>query len=99
MNREQSGNSFKRIHLSFHSNAGGGRGAIGLITSTPTTNQARFAQLCGAEVNADLAALGSPPLEVAWPNRSTSTFTGVSSATHTSAPKSANPPSTPSSAS
>jgi hypothetical protein len=76
MNREQSGNSFKRIHLSFHSNAGGGRGAIGLITSTPTTNQARFAQLCGTEVNADLAALGSPPLEVAWPNRSTSTFTG-----------------------
>lgn len=76
MNREQSGNSFKRIHLSFHSNAGGGRGAIGLITSTPTPNQARFAQLCGTEVNADLAALGAPPLEVAWPNRSTSTFTG-----------------------
>jgi hypothetical protein len=76
MNREDAGSVFDRIHISFHSNAGGGRGALGLITNTPTTNQSVLAQLAGAEVNADLFALGSPPLEVPWVNRTTSTFSG-----------------------
>ncbi len=76
MNREQSGNIHKRIHVSFHSNAGGGRGAIGLITSDPTPNQSTLAHLCGAEVTADLVSLGSPPLEVPWMNRTNVTYSG-----------------------
>jgi hypothetical protein len=76
MNREEAGSFFNRIHISFHSNAGGGRGALGLITGNPTTNQSVLAQLGGAEINADLLALGAPPLEVPWVNRTTSTFTG-----------------------
>jgi hypothetical protein len=67
---------YKRIHISFHSNAGGGRGTLALITGTPTTHQARLAQIAGKEVNDDLVALGSPPLEVAWQNRTTVTYTG-----------------------
>ena len=77
MNREQAGSIFKRIHLSFHSNAGGGRGTVGLITGSPTPNQEVLAQLCGAAVNDELVALGSPPLEVPWHDRGTDiTYTG-----------------------
>jgi hypothetical protein len=76
MNREEAGSFFNRIHISFHSNAGGGRGTLGLITGTPTRNQATLAQLCAKEVNDDLVALGSPPLEVPWFNRTSFTFTG-----------------------
>ncbi len=76
MNREAYGSVHKRIHISFHSNAGGGRGSIGLITSDPTTNQAALAQLCGKEVNDDLVALGSPPLELPWYNRTSFTYSG-----------------------
>jgi hypothetical protein len=76
MNREAAGSVYNRVHISFHSNAGGGRGTLGLITSDPTTNQATLAQLCGREVNDDLVALGSPPLEVPWSNRTTVTYTG-----------------------
>lgn len=76
MNSEDAGTFFNRIHISFHSNAGGGRGALGLITGTPTRNQAALAQLCGKEVNDDLVALGSPPLEVPWSTRTTHTFQG-----------------------
>lgn len=76
MNRVESGSVHDRIHISFHSNAGGGRGTVGLITGTPTTNQAALAQICGAEVNNDLVALGSPPLEYAWYNKTTVTYSG-----------------------
>lgn len=76
MNREGSGTTNDRIHISFHSNAGGGRGAVGLITGTATENQALLAQLCGQEVNVNLRAYGSPPLEVAWSSRTTYTYTG-----------------------
>jgi hypothetical protein len=76
MNREDSGDIYDRIHISFHSNAGGGRGAIALITSDPTPNQAALAEIAGGEVNDDLVALGSPPLESPWPNRSTHTYSG-----------------------
>ena len=75
MNREGAGTANDRVHISFHSNAGGGRGVLGLITGNPTINQAQLAQLCGSEVNSDLVSLGSPPLEVAWNNRSTVTYT------------------------
>ncbi len=76
MNRAEAGSMFDRIHISFHSNAGGGRGTLALITGDPTPNQVRLAQLCGAEVTQDLVSLGSPPLEVPWQNRSTVTYTG-----------------------
>ena len=77
MNRQESGSLFKRIHIGFHSNAGGGRGTVGLITGAHTPNQAALAQLCGKAVNDELVALGSPPLEFAWSNRGPNiTFSG-----------------------
>jgi hypothetical protein len=76
MNREAAGTTNDRIHISFHSNAGGGRGAVGLITGTPTENQALLAQICGQEVNVNLRAYGSPPLEFPWSTRTTYTYTG-----------------------
>lgn len=76
MNREAAGDIYDRIHISFHSNAGGGRGTVALITSDPTPNQAELAEIMGGEVNDDLVALGSPPLEVPWFNKTTHTYTG-----------------------
>lgn len=77
MNFEATGSIYKRIHISFHSNAGGGRGTVGLITGSPTPNQAVLAELCGTAVNDELVALGSPPLEVAWEDRGADiTYTG-----------------------
>jgi hypothetical protein len=78
MNRQAYGSVHKRIHISFHSNASSGssRGAIGLITTDPTTNQAALAQICGQEVNVDLRAVGAPPLELAWSTRTTYTYSG-----------------------
>lgn len=66
---------YKRLLISFHSNAGGGRGVVGLwndnalFPNSGTPNQFRLAQLTGREVNDDLVALGVPPLELPWPNR------------------------------
>lgn len=76
MNREASGTTNDRVHIGFHSNAGGGRGAVGLITGTPTPNQTLLAQLCGQEVNVNLRSYGSPPLEFAWSTRTSYTYTG-----------------------
>ncbi len=83
MNREASGSFFKRIHISFHSNASTGnpatatsRGVEGLITGSPTPNQVALAQICGQTVNDELVGLGSPPLEYAWYDRSSVTYTG-----------------------
>jgi hypothetical protein len=83
---ETNGTSFfRRIHISFHSNASTGnpatatsRGVEGLITSVPTPNQAALAKLCGQTVNDEMVALGSPPLEYAWFNEGTNTtFSGA----------------------
>lgn len=76
MNRQEAGSTNSRIHISFHSNAGGGRGTLALITSDPTPLQSQLAQIAGKEVNDDLVALGVPPLEVAWNNRSSVTYSG-----------------------
>ncbi len=75
---ETNGTSFfQRIHLSFHSNAGGQRGTEGLINSPATPNQPALAQICGATVNDELVGLGSPPLEYAWYDRGTNiTYAG-----------------------
>ena len=76
MNREAAGTANDRVHISFHSNAGGGRGTLALITGNPTINQAELALLCGNEVNDDLVMLGSPPLELPWNDRINVTYTG-----------------------
>jgi len=68
------------LHLSYHSNAGGGRGTVGLFNdetlfpNTATPNQFAWAQLVGKEVNDDLVAIGAPPLESTWSNRANPTF-------------------------
>jgi len=82
MNREEEGNMFKRLYVSFHSNAGGSRGVLGLYNNpalstnvaknSNTPNQLRLAQLLGAEVNNDLTSTPSSLLETAWYNRGTS---------------------------
>ena len=81
MNREADGSLGDRVFLSFHSNAfnGTGRGTVGLYNgnnnpATRTPNQLAWAQLVGREVNDDLVAVGSPPLEYAWFNRSVVTL-------------------------
>lgn len=76
MNRAEAGDIFDRIHISFHSNAGGGRGTVALITGDPTPYQAQLAEIVGGEVNDDLVALGSPPLEAPWFNKATHTYSG-----------------------
>ncbi len=78
MNREDAGNMFKRIFITFHSNATTGdtntavsRGVVGLYNSTAgdqTPNQFRLAQIAGAEVNNDLTGLNAL-LEVPWADR------------------------------
>jgi hypothetical protein len=80
MNRVAEGSMYKRIYLGFHSNSGGGRGAIGLwnnpelFPGTKTPNQERWAQLVGEEVNTTLSAMTVPPLEVPWFKRQTVTY-------------------------
>jgi len=79
MNREDRGNMFKRIFLSFHSNAGGARGCRGLYNNeaqnggTATPNQFRWAQLVALEVNNDMAAQTN--LEVPWSTTPTNLVT------------------------
>ncbi|HNQ90920.1 MAG TPA: hypothetical protein PKM73_20080 [Verrucomicrobiota bacterium] len=75
MNRSESGTAASRVYVGFHSNAGGGRGAIGLYnneslfpgTST-SARQITLARLLAREVNDDLVALSSL-LETPWHNR------------------------------
>lgn len=68
------------VFLSFHSNAGGGRGADGLYNNeslfpgTATPNQLQWATLVGAEVTNDFVAVGSPPLEYAFPPNASPVF-------------------------
>ncbi|QDU70369.1 golvesin C-terminal-like domain-containing protein [Mucisphaera calidilacus] len=77
MNREAGGSFSDRVFLSYHSNAGGGRGAVGLHNTSSggnTPNQFEWAELTGAHLNDDMQAIGSPPLEHLWSNRSTNTY-------------------------
>jgi hypothetical protein len=75
MNREDVGSRYKRLFISFHSNAGGGaaRGTLALHNGnhpgTSTSNQLELAQLIGQEVNDDLVALTVPPYELEWHDR------------------------------
>lgn len=82
MNNEADGASTDRVFLSFHSNAGGGRGADGLYNNetlfpgTKTPNQLRLAELLGRETNEDMRQLDSIyfPAYTAWTSKTTHTF-------------------------
>ena len=69
------------VYMGFHSNAAGAdgttRGTYGLYNSAAnaTPNQQRWAFLAAKEVNADLVAAGSPPMEYAWFNKADSALT------------------------
>lgn len=70
MNNSGQGTIADRVFLSYHSNAGGGRGTVGLYNgnnniATKTPSQFEWASLIGNEVNDDMVAL-SPQLEHAW---------------------------------
>ncbi|MBN1475981.1 fibronectin type III domain-containing protein [Candidatus Sumerlaeota bacterium] len=74
MNRETEGPMTDRVYLGFHTNAFD-PGSLGLFNgnntngAAATPNQERWAELIAAESNDDLVAIGSPPLEMPWPNR------------------------------
>lgn len=89
MNNEKLGPITDRVYLSFHSNGGGGsaRGAVGLwnneanpstANGTKTPNQYELAVLQGKEVNLDMRAVGSPPMEHPWSTRTTHDYWGRS---------------------
>lgn len=66
------------VYISFHSNAGGGRGAVGLINSSAsdlTPHQSELALYTGRQINLDMQALNGQ-YEHNWSNRTTHTFTG-----------------------
>ncbi len=67
------------VYIGFHSNAGGGRGAVGLINSSAsnrTPNQAALALYTGRQINQDMQALNGL-FEHNWSNRTTHTFTST----------------------
>jgi hypothetical protein len=73
MNREADGVLADRVFVSFHSNAGGGRGVLGLYNgnndpATATPNQFLLANTLGREVNDDLVAQNGQ-FEHNWSNR------------------------------
>jgi len=75
MNRQQDGSLSDRVFVSYHSNAAGGRGVLGLYNgnntpSTATPNQLLLAQRLGQEVNDDLVAQNGQ-FEHNWFNRGT----------------------------
>ncbi|WP_172992192.1 N-acetylmuramoyl-L-alanine amidase [Lacipirellula parvula] len=71
MNREQEGTLADRLLISYHSNAGGGRGVTVLHNTASggaTPNQLQLAQILGTEINGDLVAQNGQ-FEHAWYNR------------------------------
>lgn len=82
MNREQDGGFFDRIYVSFHSNAGGGRGVTGLwnndalFPGTKTPRQQELALRLAAETQTAMLALqNAGELETAWSSRTQSGLT------------------------
>ena len=66
------------VYIGFHSNAGGGRGAVGLIDQTfsdQTLNQPELALFTGRQINQDMQALNGL-FEHNWSTRTTHTFSG-----------------------
>ncbi len=59
MNQQGAGSLSDRVYISYHSNAGGGRGTVGLHNTASggaTPNQLLLAQLTGKQINDDLVA-------------------------------------------
>ena len=74
MNRESEGSLSDRLFISYHSNAGGGRGVTVLHNTASggaTPNQLMLAQLLGTEINNDLVAQNGK-FEHTWFNRGSS---------------------------
>jgi hypothetical protein len=66
------------VYIGFHSNAGGGRGAVGLIdadASDRTPNQSALALYTGRQINQDMQARNGQ-FEHNWSTRTSHTFTG-----------------------
>ena len=71
MNREQEGTLADRLLISYHTNAGGGRGVTVLHNTNSggaTPNQLQLAQILGTEINADMVAQNGL-FEHSWFNR------------------------------
>lgn len=70
-NTSVNNNRWQRIYLEFHSNASSGaaRGTVGLVTTSPTTNQNLYATILGDEIEADMLILDSG-FEHLWGARS-----------------------------
>ncbi|MCX7626533.1 MAG: hypothetical protein N2Z21_10055 [Candidatus Sumerlaeaceae bacterium] len=69
MNRERYGTFFDRIYLGFHTNAVGGRGAVGLFNTDPdkrTDRQVEFAQIVAQQLNDDMATSSGRGWPVDW---------------------------------
>ncbi len=68
---------WRRVYLEFHTNASSGssRGTLGLITGSPTTNQAALAQTVAEEIENDMVALSSG-FEYSWAVLASNTLTG-----------------------
>ncbi|TMD03045.1 MAG: hypothetical protein E6J01_17155, partial [Chloroflexi bacterium] len=65
-----------RVFVAIHSNSGVGRGTSALVNPTfPTANQSALGDLLAREVFGDLTAIGSPPLEFPWVQKSFTTTT------------------------
>ncbi|MFH1745649.1 MAG: hypothetical protein ABIG44_01260 [Planctomycetota bacterium] len=87
MNRVPAGgvhdDRWRRVYLSFHSNAAGcaggppcsARGSVGLITGSSTTNQEEFAALVSDELDLDMQIIDDE-FEHNWVDRVYSTYTG-----------------------
>lgn len=74
MNREQDGVLADRVFVSFHSNAGGGRGTLGLHNTShggTTPNQVLLARNLAQEVNDDMVAQNGQFGANNWFNRGT----------------------------
>lgn len=76
MNQGSVGSNRDRVWISFHSNAGGGRGTVGLITGSATTNQEELALIAGRTVQNVMQGLNASH-EFNWSMNSTPTYTGA----------------------
>lgn len=64
------------VYVGFHSNAGGGRGARGLIDNTsPSPNQTSLASILGNQINQDMQALDGT-FEHDWTDGTSATYPG-----------------------
>ncbi len=76
MNNSAAGSLSDRVFISYHSNAGGGRGAVGLHNTNSggaTPNQFLLADILGGKVNDDMSALNGT-FEHDWSTRTSDTY-------------------------